>query len=223
MKKNNIGPESKFTFPVMKNDKNALILNAAIKVFADKGYQYATIAEIAKEAGISKGLIHFYFESKLDLILSVILSFLEKVNKINDEKLGKISCPVASLKAVFETFQELLLSEEDKLYWGKILNVGLPDSSKIKSAVLQAKKQAIDLQNSKLFQSIDRLILEGQNDRKITTKLKPEIIRQILGGSSQFLTTGMYLQLSGKGGLGYTKNDVKLAMHMLIDSFVYKG
>ena len=50
-------------------------------------------------------------------------------------------------------------------------------------------------------------------------QLFPEIIRQILGGSSQFLTTGMYLQLSGKGGLGYNKDDVKKAMNMLIDSF----
>ena len=67
-----IGPESKFIYFVktMKDDKTTIILNAAIKVFAKKGYQYATIAEIAKEAGISKGLIHFYFESKLDLILS---------------------------------------------------------------------------------------------------------------------------------------------------------
>ena len=93
----------------MKDDKSTKILNAAIKIFADKGYQYATIAEIAKEAGISKGLIHFYFESKLDLILSIILSFLEHVNKLNAKKLMETTNPIESLKAVFETFQELLL------------------------------------------------------------------------------------------------------------------
>ncbi len=203
----------------MKDDKSAKILNAAIKVFADKGYQYATIAEIAKEAGISKGLIHFYFESKLDLILSVILSFLEHVNKINNKKLKDINCPLKSLKAVFETFQELLFKDEEKLYWGKILNVGLPEVDKIKSEILQKKKGAIDKENRQLFETIDKLILQAQNDSLLTKKLKPEIIRQILGGSSQFLTTGMYLQLSGKGGLGYSKDDVKTAMNMLIDSF----
>ncbi len=204
---------------LVKDDKSTKILNAAIKIFADKGYQYATIAEIAKEAGISKGLIHFYFESKLDLILSVILSFLEHVNMINAKKLIDANSPVDSLKAVFETFQELLLKDEENLYWGKILNVGLPEVDKIKSDVLRNKKIAIDNQNRELFNTIDRLIIEGQKVSLLNENLKPEIIRQILGGSSQFLTTGMYLQLSGKGGLGYNKDDVKKAMNMLIDSF----
>ena len=203
----------------MKDDKTTIILNAAIKVFAKKGYQYATIAEIAKEAGISKGLIHFYFESKLDLILSVILSFLEHVNVLNAKKLMETTSPIASLKAVFETFQELLLKDHENLYWGKILNVGLPEVDKIKSEVLRNKKIAIDNQNRELFNTIDRLIIEGQNASLLNNELKPEIIRQILGGSSQFLTTGMYLQLYGKGGLGYNKDDVKKAMNMLIDSF----
>ena len=205
---------------LVKDDKSTKILNAAIKIFADKGYQYATIAEIAKEAGISKGLIHFYFESKLDLILSVILSFLEHVNMINAKKLIDANSPVDSLKAVFETFQELLLKDEENLYWGKILNVGLPEVDKIKSEVLRNKKIAIDNQNRELFNTIDRLIIEGQKVSLLNENLKPEIIRQILGGSSQFLTTGMYLQLSGKGGLGYNKDDVKKAMNMLIDSFI---
>ena len=204
---------------LVKDDKSTKILNAAIKIFANKGYQYATIAEIAKEAGISKGLIHFYFESKLDLILSVILSFLEHVNMINAKKLIDANSPVDSLKAVFETFQELLLKDEENLYWGKILNVGLPEVDKIKSYVLRNKKIAIDNQNRELFNTIDRLIIEGQKFSLLNENLKPEIIRQILGGSSQFLTTGMYLQLSGKGGLGYNKDDVKKAMNMLIDSF----
>ena len=206
---------------LVKDDKSTKILNAAIKIFADKGYQYATIAEIAKEAGISKGLIHFYFESKLDLILYVILSFLEHVNMINAKKLIDADSPVDSLKAVFETFQELLLKDEENHYWGKILNVGLPEVDKIKSDVLRNKKIAIDNQNRELFNTIDRLIIEGQKVSLLNENLKPEIIRQILGGSSQFLTTGMYLQLSGKGGLGYNKDDVKKAMNMLIDSFTF--
>jgi len=203
----------------VKDDKSTKILNAAIKIFADKGYQYATIAEIAKEAGISKGLIHFYFESKLDLILSIILSFLEHVNKLNDKKLEETTNPVDSLKTVFGTFQDLLLKDDENLYWGKILNVGLPEVDKIKSDVLRDKKIKIDEQNSKLYNTIDKFIIQAQTTGLLNKSLKPEIIRQILGGSSQFLTTGMYLQLCGRGGLGYNKADVRKAMNMLIDSF----
>ena len=99
--------------------------------------------------------------------------------------------PIDSLKAVFETFQDLLLKDDENLYWGKILNVGLPDVDKIKSEVLRNKKIEIDNQNRKLFNTIDRFIIEGQKASLIIKNLKPEIIRQILGGSSQFLTTGM--------------------------------
>ena len=59
----------------MKDLKKNTILNAATKIFAEKGYQYATIAEVAKEAGVSTGLVYSYFKNKLDLLLSVVLLF----------------------------------------------------------------------------------------------------------------------------------------------------
>ncbi len=48
-----------------------------MKIFACKGYQYTTIAEIAKEAGVSKGLVHVYFENKLDILLESFFSLLK--------------------------------------------------------------------------------------------------------------------------------------------------
>lgn len=41
-----------------------LILNAAIKVFTRKGYAGARMEEIAKEAGINRALLHYYFRDK---------------------------------------------------------------------------------------------------------------------------------------------------------------
>lgn len=52
------------------------ILRAAMKVFADLGYFRAPIHLIAREAGVSKGLIFWYFRSKDDLILEVALRSL---------------------------------------------------------------------------------------------------------------------------------------------------
>ncbi|MBW1838398.1 MAG: helix-turn-helix transcriptional regulator, partial [Deltaproteobacteria bacterium] len=49
----------------MKDEKRSMILDAATKIFAEKGYQYATISEVAKEAGISTGLLYSYFKNKL--------------------------------------------------------------------------------------------------------------------------------------------------------------
>jgi len=47
------------------------ILTAAEKVFAEKGYAAATVDEVAAAAGVSKGTMYNYFETKRDLFLHV--------------------------------------------------------------------------------------------------------------------------------------------------------
>ena len=51
----------------LKQEKHNRIINAALKVFARNRYRHASTDEIVKEAGISKGLIFHYFESKAGL------------------------------------------------------------------------------------------------------------------------------------------------------------
>lgn len=51
--------------------RSAQILEAAARVFAQKGYHAATTKKIAAEAGVSEGTIYNYFQSKEDLLLSV--------------------------------------------------------------------------------------------------------------------------------------------------------
>ncbi|MEU6407067.1 ScbR family autoregulator-binding transcription factor [Streptomyces sp. NPDC046985] len=48
------------------------ILMAAAKVFEDRGYQAATIAEILDAAGVTKGALYFHFQSKDDLAQGVL-------------------------------------------------------------------------------------------------------------------------------------------------------
>ncbi len=48
------------------------ILDAAIKVFAEKGFHATTIKDIAKAANIADGTIYNYFENKLSLMLAIL-------------------------------------------------------------------------------------------------------------------------------------------------------
>ncbi|MFD5799718.1 MULTISPECIES: ScbR family autoregulator-binding transcription factor [unclassified Streptomyces] len=48
------------------------ILTAAAKVFEERGYQAATIAEILNTAGVTKGALYFHFESKEQLAQGVL-------------------------------------------------------------------------------------------------------------------------------------------------------
>jgi len=47
------------------------ILQAAASLFAEKGYQRATVKEIAARAEVAPGTIYLYFENKRDLLLSI--------------------------------------------------------------------------------------------------------------------------------------------------------
>jgi len=203
----------------MKDNKKQLILTAAIKVFARKSYQFATIEAIAREAGVSKGLIHFYFENKFDLLLSVILYFFRTINELNEQKLADCSDPVEQLKTVFRTIQEVMCRDRKNLYWGHILKEGMPGTENVKSPDLKQKLKEIDRANLHLQKIIDDIIVRGQAQGTIDPALSPPVIRQILGGSSQRLFYGLTLQLQIKRDMGYKEKDVLLAMDVLIEKF----
>src|SRR5947209_17606495 len=63
-----------------KTDKRARILEAAIQVFASRGFHTATVAEIARAAGVADGTIYLYFKSKDDLLLKL---FEEKMQELS--------------------------------------------------------------------------------------------------------------------------------------------
>ena len=50
-----------------KEEKSQLIINTALKIFSEKGYDNATIADIAKSAKVSMGLPLYYFTNKEEL------------------------------------------------------------------------------------------------------------------------------------------------------------
>ena len=74
-----------------RTDKKNRIIEAAVMVFAQKGYASATIADIAARAEIGKGTIYEYFTSKEDLFFAVFKWFKIQTGdaaKVNIEVLG---------------------------------------------------------------------------------------------------------------------------------------
>ena len=63
-------------FQRRKEDRPAEITQAALAAFAENGYAATKVDEVAKRAGVSKGLLYLYFKTKEDLFKAVIRSFL---------------------------------------------------------------------------------------------------------------------------------------------------
>ena len=55
-----------------QTDRKNQILEAAFKVFVEKGYSKATMDDIVDSSGLSKGALYHYYKSKKDLFLSLI-------------------------------------------------------------------------------------------------------------------------------------------------------
>lgn len=89
------------------------ILDAAFVLIARNGYESTTIAEIAKEAGVSKGLLYNYFKSKEELLTTLVNNAMNE----GDELLFDIDMnnPKEALKSIFVWFFDDLVARPD--YW----------------------------------------------------------------------------------------------------------
>ena len=58
-------------------DRRARIVAAARRLLAEEGYDRVTMKQVAREAGVAQGLIHYYFSGKDELLLAVLSETLE--------------------------------------------------------------------------------------------------------------------------------------------------
>jgi AcrR family transcriptional regulator len=67
-----MSPRTPAQFEEMRESRRQQIMDAALELFASEGYAHCSIAQLAKHANISKGLMYNYFESKEALLVTLI-------------------------------------------------------------------------------------------------------------------------------------------------------
>lgn len=95
-------------------EKEALILDAAVKIFSAKGFSASTTSEIAKTAGVAEGTIFRYYKTKKDILRALHVLFINQLGrKLVLEGVEKIlaNCDDKDLKEVFKS----LLADRIKL------------------------------------------------------------------------------------------------------------
>lgn len=87
-----MSPRTEEQFQKIREEKKALIMQTSLELFANEGYHNTSISDIAKKAGISKGLLYNYFDSKEELIKTIILkSFDEFIQFFDPNKDGTLT------------------------------------------------------------------------------------------------------------------------------------
>ena len=91
--------------------KERAILDAAAKVFATKPFHGVLIDEIASDAGIGKGTIYRYFETKDDLYFATTLHILDRLAEVLSEALAQERSAARRL--------ERIARENLRFYWDR--------------------------------------------------------------------------------------------------------
>lgn len=87
-----------------KEHRREEILNAAQKIFFEKGLQNATMDEIADEAELSKGTVYLYYSSKEDLYLAVMMRGVDVLQQMTLETIDKYPSTVQTIWELTKTY-----------------------------------------------------------------------------------------------------------------------
>jgi AcrR family transcriptional regulator len=79
-----MSPRTKKQYKEIRQEKRDMILDTALEVFATHGFHGSSISMIAKHAGIAKGLLYNYFESKEELLREIFMIGFNEIDRIFD-------------------------------------------------------------------------------------------------------------------------------------------
>jgi AcrR family transcriptional regulator len=95
------------------------ILEAAVKVFAAKGFHQTTIKDIAREAGVAQGTIYNYFENKTALMLGIF----DSLNETDRRAASFAELPSTDIRAFMKAYlrHRLMLLRADNFEVFKVV------------------------------------------------------------------------------------------------------
>lgn len=96
------------------------LTKAAYKVVSRKGYYNFTVRDIAKEAGLSTGLVHYYFKNKDDLLVSVLRIMNENLSFYLAKALEQTNDPKEKLIIFMD--EAFRLVEREKEYFHVLID-----------------------------------------------------------------------------------------------------
>jgi AcrR family transcriptional regulator len=81
--------------------KKELLLNAAMKLFSERGFHATPTSAISKEAGVSAGILFHYFKTKDDLIIELYISLKKEYSGFILKDIDKVKSPRNKLRLIW--------------------------------------------------------------------------------------------------------------------------
>jgi AcrR family transcriptional regulator len=171
--------------PDYKEIARSNILQASIKVFSQKGFHGATMNEIAKEVGVSKGTLYTYFKSKEDILNEIWIVSSQNILDLKKTYKGR-------------DFTEVL----EELYDMMVESPGLQLSFEV--TLISQQNEKIRKINQKSYksklESMKIFIRDQQENGSVREDQDPDLLAQIL--------TGLYTDVAVQLLIGLDKEEV---------------
>ena len=162
-----------------KGEKYQVLLDAAVKSFAQTGYHRTRVADIAREAGVADGTVYIYFENKEDILISLFQDMMKRfVEDLNSEL-------------------TLCQDANEKLY--RIISYHLttlanrPDQARVTQIELRQIDKTINQGISKPlkihFQLIEEVVAEGKEQGLYRRGIDPKTARKVVFGAIDEVVT----------------------------------
>lgn len=109
-----MSPRSAKQFIEIRKQKKELIMETALELFAANGFHATSMSQIAKKAGISKGLAYNYFESKFEILEEILETSSAKIYENLDINHDGVLTEDEFFYFIKKTFQ---LINSNKRFW----------------------------------------------------------------------------------------------------------
>ncbi len=162
-------------------DKRRTILDAAVRVFARKGYHTSRVGDIAEEAGIAHGLLYHYFGSKEEVLETV---FRENWSELLDAFARIEDSDEPPLEQLASIAKVLLRAWRDRPDLVRVMVREVARSPQLQGQVDEIREG---------FLVIQRVIERGQADGSFRPDLDARLASWIFYGGLEELLTGWVL------------------------------
>ncbi len=172
------------------------ILKAALEIFSEKGYDRTTTDEIADFAGLSKGLLYFYFGSKEDIFVSLLLDGMDNLIKRLQKNIKDQDSPEEQLVSFIRTEYDFYSSN---LKFFKLLNSTY--SGYVLGKISPENRQKFVAKHYEEVKILEKIFERGKKEKVFKNIDTDDLIYSLAG-----LMHGLLIMKPGNKDLEKSKN-----------------
>jgi len=179
------------------------VVSAAHRIFAAKGFAKATVDEIAEAAGVAKGTVYLYFESKEEIYWAALNRGLDELHARTREAFDSETTPKAKLRAFINTRARYF--EDDREFF----HVYIAEFANVVPQLVGARKE-FQRRRSEQVAMLDEAMQKASREQGIRKPVVPGLGDYILA-----LTHSLVLRRLQDGPRRTLAADVDAAVNLL--------